>query len=48
MVNPFVFHFDVGSVGRNSDERFADSASFALRGMKPITIFDQEKNATML
>lgn len=47
-VNPFVFHFDVGSVGRNSDELFADSASFALRGMKPITIFDQEKNATML
>ena len=46
-VNSFVFHFDVGSVGRNSDERFAESSSFALRGMKPITFRSGKCNDAM-
>ena len=34
---PFVFHFDVGNVGTERDERYAVAESFALRGSKPIT-----------
>ena len=46
-VNPFVFHFDVGSVERNSDELLVDSASIALQGMKPITFRSGQCNDAM-
>ncbi len=45
--SPFVFNFDVGNIGRYSDERYVDATSFALRGSKPITFRSGECNDDM-
>ena len=45
--SPFVFNFDVGSIGRYSDERYVNATSFALRGSKPLTFRSGECNDVM-